>query len=89
MSRNFAGYSSVALETIWLHEPRDLIFLGPFMTLLCLRYGHFVEYMNMQLLMPLTVVVGAASVTQTFHAYRPVAAVRMPLLMSTGTQCGL
>ena len=40
MSRHFAGYSSVALETIWLHEPRDLIFLGPLMTLLCLsRYS--------------------------------------------------
>ena len=41
MSRHFAGYSSVALETIWLHEPRDLIFLGPLMTLLCLsRYSN-------------------------------------------------
>ena len=39
ISRHFAGYASVALETIWLHEPRDLIFLGPLMTLLCLyRY---------------------------------------------------
>ena len=36
MSRHFAGYSSVALETIWLHEPRDLIFLGPLMTLRCI-----------------------------------------------------
>ena len=36
ISRHFAGYTSVALETIWLHEPRDLIFLGPLMTLLCL-----------------------------------------------------
>ena len=40
MSRHFAGYASVALETIWLHEPCDLIFLGPLMTLLCLsRYS--------------------------------------------------
>ena len=40
ISRHFAGYASVALETIWLHEPRDLIFLGPPMTLLCLsRYS--------------------------------------------------
>ena len=40
MSRHFAGYSSVDLETIWLHEPRDLIFQGPLMTLLCLsRYS--------------------------------------------------
>ena len=39
ISRHFAGYASVALETIWLHEPRDLIFLGTLMTLLCLsRY---------------------------------------------------
>ena len=30
--RHFAGYASVALETIWLHEPRDLIFSGPLMT---------------------------------------------------------
>ena len=38
--RHFAGYASLALETIWLHEPRDLIFLGPLMTLLCLsRYS--------------------------------------------------
>ena len=36
ISRHFAGYASVALETIWLHEKRDLIFLGPLMTLLCL-----------------------------------------------------
>ena len=28
ISRHFAGYASVALETIWLHEPRDLIFSG-------------------------------------------------------------
>ena len=29
-----------SLETIWLNEPRDLIFLGPLMTLLCLsRYS--------------------------------------------------
>ena len=34
ISRHFAGYASVALETIWLHEPRDLIFSGPLMTLL-------------------------------------------------------
>ena len=41
ISRHFAGYASVALETIWLHEPRDLIFLGPPMTLLCLsRYSN-------------------------------------------------
>ena len=40
MSRHFAGSASVAIETIWIHEPRDLIFLGPFMTLLCLsRYS--------------------------------------------------
>ena len=40
ISRNFAGYATVALETIWLHEPRDLIFLGPLMTLVCLsRYS--------------------------------------------------
>ena len=40
ISRHFAGYASIALETIWLHEPRDLIFLGPPMTLLCLsRYS--------------------------------------------------
>ena len=40
ISRHFAGYASVVLETIWLHEPRDLIFLGPPMTLLCLsRYS--------------------------------------------------
>ena len=40
ISRHFAGYASVALETIWLHEPRDVIFLGPLMTLLCLsRYS--------------------------------------------------
>ena len=40
ISRHFAGYASVALETIWRHEPRDLIFLGPPMTLLCLsRYS--------------------------------------------------
>ena len=32
ISRHFAGYASVALETIWLHEPRDLIFSGPLMT---------------------------------------------------------
>ena len=32
ISRHFAGYASVALETIWLHEPRDVIFLGPLMT---------------------------------------------------------
>ena len=40
ISRHFASYASVALETIWLHEPRDVIFLGPLMTLLCLsRYS--------------------------------------------------
>ena len=40
ISRHFAGYASVALETIWLHEPRDVIFLGPLMTVLCLsRYS--------------------------------------------------
>ena len=40
ISRHFAGYASVALETIWLHEPRDVIFLGTLMTLLCLsRYS--------------------------------------------------
>ena len=32
ISLHFAGYASVALETIWLHEPRDLIFSGPLMT---------------------------------------------------------
>ena len=42
ISRHFAGYASVALETIWRHEPRDLIFLGPPMTLLCLsRYSNW------------------------------------------------
>ena len=34
ISRHFAGYASVALETIWLHEPRDLIFLGPLTVIL-------------------------------------------------------
>ena len=45
MSRHFAGYSSVglALETIWLHEPRVLIFLGPLMALLCLSRYVYVE----------------------------------------------
>ena len=33
MTRHFAGYAPVALEAIWLHEQRDLIFLGPLMTL--------------------------------------------------------
>ena len=45
ISRHFAGYASVALETIWLHEPRDLIFLGPPMTLLCLsRYSRLSSF---------------------------------------------
>ena len=46
MSRHFASYSSVALETIWLHEPRDLIFLGPLMTLLCLSSYSKVNYVE-------------------------------------------
>ena len=29
---HFAGYVSVALETIWLHGPYDLIYSGPLMT---------------------------------------------------------
>ena len=45
ISRHFAAYASVALETIWLHEPRDLIFLGPLMTLLCLsRYSSRAQF---------------------------------------------
>ena len=44
ISPHFAGYASVALKTIWLHEPRDLIFPGPLITLLCLsRYSSMGE----------------------------------------------
>ena len=47
ISRHFAGYASVALETIWLHETRDLIFLGPLITLLRLsRNSRFVYKEN-------------------------------------------